>query len=320
MQNNIIKNLIKFITLNYCNGFITDKHLWRYSYLNLKYDLSIFTYFSDSPSTYNFYSSSVELFYNKELIKIETLSNLLKSRLTNFRYSNKKYYIFDLNKEKLEPIDNLSNMQLITLNSILNKRFKKNTTYFLTLNNISSTFYNFLLNIEKIFKHNNHNYEIILEIIDNLFPAVEIMLDKFYDVKLNLALAFSSNIYNYQKDIIDSFINFIKTLNHIRFDDTYYDLAYNFKNKLIQDEENIFTALIDHINKNIKKKVTVKYSFRQMEYDDQFIIKLINELSSMQLSKIITTNYIIFEDINSLINTKNFILSITLLNNMLDSL
>lgn len=319
MRYTDLKNLIKFIVYNFCNALNANRYLSYEGYFRFKYDLSIFTYFDSGSSTYGFYGTNIELTYNEELIKVNGIPTLLKNRLKNIRYADKQYYIFNLDEEKLIPLDKSSNMRLLSLSNVLNKRFRKDTIYFISMHNISSECSNFLRNIKNLFMRNKYEPEFVFEIIDNIFPVIETMFDKFHNIKFNLAVAFSSNIYERHKQMIESFVNYVKTLNYLRFDDFYYDLAYTLKNKIIEDENNIFTALIEQINKNLTKKILVKNSFSDLYKSNQYVIELIDRLSLTHMLENVTDYAILFKPSNS-INIKDFVFSIVFLNNALFSL
>jgi len=257
-----------------------------------------------------------------ELIKIDTLSSLIKNKILNLKNKNaiSNYYIFSLNEEKLIPLD-LYKIQTLTFKNIFNKKLKKDTIYLVSLNSISALIDEFFTKIKNFYLQNKEiDYKDMFNIIDNLFPAVEGLLDNFDDIKFGVTAIFSSNIYNYHKATIETFINFIKTLNQLQYNDFFHDIAYNFKNQLLQKEHNLFTILINQINENISKNIYMQNIFcqvKELEYFEKLVYDIINELQLTNYFENITCSHFTFKDERS-INIKDFILSILILNNLLN--
>lgn len=316
-----IKNLIKFTIFNLYYNLKFNNSFWFTYHFKIKYRLSIFTYLSNIPYEYDYYSNRLSFIYNRELIKIDKLSSLIKNKVVDLKNKNiiGDYYIFSLNEEKLIPL-NLYKIQTLTFKNIFNKKLRKDTIYLVSLNSISSIIDDLFNNIRDFYSRNKEiNYKDIFEIIDNLFPTIEEMLNSFNDIKFGITTVFSSNIYEYHKGTIETFINFIKTLNQLYFNDFFYDIAYNFKNQLLQKESDLFTILIDQINKNIYKNIYMQNIFcqvKKMEYFEKLVYDTINELQLTNYFENTTCNHFAFKDERS-INIKDFILSIMILNNFL---
>lgn len=316
-----VKNLIKFMVFNIYYNLKFNNRFWFTYYFKIKYRLSIFTYLGNIPYEYNYYSTHLSFIYNRELIKIDILSSLIKNKVIDLKNKNNinDYYIFSLNEEKLTPLD-LYKIQTLTFKNIFNKKLRKDIMYLVSLNNISSLIDEFFTNIKDFYSHNKEiNYKDVFDIIDNLFPTVDEILNSFNDIKFGVTTLFSSNIYDYHKATIETFINFIKTLNQLQFNSFFYDIAYNFKNQLLQKENNLFKLLIDQINENTFKNIYMQNIFYQVtesEYFEKLVYDIINELQLTNYFENTTYNYFTFKDKKS-INIKDFILSILILNNLL---
>lgn len=317
-----VKNLIKFMVFNFYYNLKFNNSFWFTYYFKIKYRLSIFTYLGNIPYEYDYYSTHLAFIYNKELIKIDTLSSLLKNKTIIFKNKNtiSDYYIFSLNEEKLIPLD-LYKIRTLTFKNIFNKKLKNDTIYLVSLNSISALIDDLFTNIRDFYSRNEKiNYRDLFEIIDNLFPAVEEMLDNFNDIKFGVTTLFSSNIYDYHKGTIETFINFVKTLNQLQYNDFFYDIAYNFKNQLLQKEHNLFTILINQINENISKNIYMQNIFcqvKELEYFEKLVYDIINELQLTNYFENMTCSHFTFKD-ERFINIKDFILSILILNNLLN--
>lgn len=316
-----IKNLIKFMLFNTYYNLKLNNRLWFTYYFKIKYKLSIFTYSSNMPYEYNYHSAHLSFIHNRELIKVDILSSLLKSKVIDLKNKNttNNYYIFSLNEEKLIPF-NLYNIRLLTFKDIFNKKLKKDVMYLVSLNSINSLINEFFINIKNLYSQNKDmDYKDTFDIVDNLFSTVEEILNNFNNIKLGATILFSSNIYNYHKDTIETFINFIKTLNQLQFNSFFYDIAHNFKDQLLRRENSLFTLLVDQINENMSKNIYMQNIFCQVtesEYLEILVCEIVDKLQLTKYFENMTCNHFTFKDEKS-INIKDFILSILILNNLL---